>query len=273
MSLAVALGACFAAQSAVLRWTGGRTTKSESNFFSSIARVQSGMRGTPQVMLLGSSMTGRLPDRSRGFEGVANLGCDGGSAVETLRAMDAGTIPRPPEIIVEGNTLYRAVGAGETQISAALGKRWFRTGAEFPNLGAAGRPSSVAYTMLMERKMGRSDAATVQGFEVATRPAKVEGNGGHFDAKEDALLEETAGILRKLVAAGSKVTIVMLPPGAEPGTPNRTLPEELARRAGVPFWDLAAAVPQDQVHFTDGVHMDPASAAATMRTLLTATGH
>jgi hypothetical protein len=65
---------------------------------------------------------------------------------------------------------------------------------------------------------------------------------------------------------------VMLPPAAGPATPDRLLAEELARRGGVLFWDLARAIPPDSVRFTDGVHMAPPSAAATLRTLLDATG-
>jgi hypothetical protein len=259
-------------QTLVLRLTGGRTTKSESNYFSSVARLQSGIRGTPRVMLLGSSITGRLPDRNRGFEGVGNLGCDGGSAAEILRAMDKGSIPRAPQIIVEGNTLYRAVGAGKTELAAAIDKPWFRRGVDVPNLSAAGRPSAVTYTLLMERKMGSADAASATALPTITRPAPVLGEKPEVSDAENALLEELTGILGRLTAVGTKVTIVMLPPGAQAGTPNRVLPEELARRSGLPFWDLAAAIPPDSVRFTDGVHMDPPGAAATLRTLLDATG-
>ncbi|QJE96976.1 hypothetical protein [Luteolibacter luteus] len=270
--LIAALAACFGIQSLLIQRTGGRTTKSESNYFSSIARLQSGIRGEPQVMFLGSSITGRLPDRTRGFDGVANLGCDGGSAMETLRAMDAGTIPRAPYLIVEGNTLYRAVNAKETDVAKAMHKRWFRTGVTVPNLSASSRPSAMAYTLLMERKMGASGRPDVAPFEVTTHPT-LSPAPQETNKEEDALLEEAAGILRKLEAAGSKITIVMFPPGAEPSSPNRRLPEELARRAGLPFWDLANAIPPGMVKFTDGVHMDPASATAAVRTIFKATGY
>lgn len=272
LALVLSLAACFGAQTFALRWTGGRTTKSESNFFSSVARLQSGIRGTPEVLLLGSSITGRFPDRNRGVEGVGNLGCDGGSAVEILRAMDRGTVPRAARIIIEGNTLFRAIGAGETELAAALEKRWFRTGVELPNLSAAGRPSSMAYTLLMERKLGSVDAALARPFAVATRPAVVGGEAPSFSKDEEVLLEELTGILKRLSAAGSRILIVILPPGATPGTPHLMLPEELSRRCGLPFWNLAAALPPDSIRLTDGVHMDPASAASTLRTLLDATG-
>lgn len=274
LALIVALAACFGAQTLVIRQTGGRTTKSESNYFSSIARLQSGVRGEPRVMFLGSSITGRLPDRSRGVEGVANLGCDGGSAMETLRAMEEGIIPRAPYIIVEGNMLYRALDPKEGQASpsAAMRERWFRTGVAVPNLSAAGRPSSIAYTLLMERKLGASGSAGIGPFPVTTQPTLTPHQQPTSPA-EDALLEEAAGILRKLQAAGSRIAIIMFPPGADADSPGRRLPEELARRAGLPFWDLANAVPPGMVKFTDGVHMDPASATAALRTIFKATGY
>lgn len=268
----VALAACFGVQSLIIELTGGRTTKSESNYFSSIARLQSGVRGEPRVMFLGSSITGRLPDRSRGFDGVANLGCDGGSAMDALRAMDAGIIPRAPYLIVEGNTLCRAVGARETEVSAAMRERWFGRGVAIPNLSAAGRPSSMAYTLLMERKMGAGGSPDVAPLEVLTQPT-LSPRPQEASKEEDALLEEAARILRKLTAAGSKVTIIMFPPGAESDSPDRRLPEELARRAGLPFWDLANAIPPGMVKLTDGMHMDPSSATAVVRTIFKATGY
>lgn len=274
LSLAATALACYGAQSAVLHWTGGRTTKSESNYFSSLARLQNGSRGAPRVMLLGSSMTGRLPDRNRGFEGIANLGCDGGSAVEVLRAMDTGIIPRPPALIVEGNTLYAALGAKETELAAAMRTRSFRAGVAIPNLGAGGRPSAVAYTLLMERKMGRVDPASIAPLAVSSQPARmVEAGDRKFTKEEDTLLEELKGILQRLTAAGSKISIVMLPSGEDPTAGNPILSEELARRSGLPYWNLAAAIPKEAVRYTDAIHMDPPSAATALRTILDATGY
>lgn len=272
LSLALALAACFGAQTLVLRWTGGRTTKSESNFFSSVARVQSGVRGTPRVMLLGSSIAGRLPDRNRGFEGVGNLGCDGESAVEVLRAIDAGTIPGAPVLVIEGNTLFRAIDRKEAPLADTMESHWFHAGIGVPNLSAGGRPSAIVYTLLMERKMGRTDVASTQPLAVSTKPAPIVGEGALLAPGEEALVEELAGILRKLAAKGTRMTIVMYPPMVPMDSPDRRVPHELARRTGLPFWDLAGAIAPDAVRFTDAYHMDPPSAAAALRTILDATG-
>ena len=120
--------------------------------------------------------------------------------------------------------------------------------------------------------MGSASAGSAPVIPTRTRPVLVAGAPAQVSPAGNVLLDELTGILARLTAAGTKIIIVMLPPGAQAGTPNRVLPEELARRSGLPFWDLAAAIPPDSVRFTDGVHMDPPSAAATLRTLLDATG-
>ncbi|MEO8616420.1 MAG: hypothetical protein ABI600_14845, partial [Luteolibacter sp.] len=45
-------------QTVALRASGGKTLKCESNYFSSIARIQTETKGKSEVMLLGSSITG-----------------------------------------------------------------------------------------------------------------------------------------------------------------------------------------------------------------------
>ena len=85
--LVLSLAACFGLQSLALHLVGGRTAKSESNFFSSIARIQTGAaEPVAEVFLVGSSLTGRFPSRSAEFPDVANLGCDGENAAVVMRA-------------------------------------------------------------------------------------------------------------------------------------------------------------------------------------------
>lgn len=154
---AASLGTCFWAQSILLNAHDGRTNKSESNFFSSVARIQTGIQDQPKIMLLGSSMTGRLPDRTRGFPGVSNLGCDGASAVDTLRAMDEGLLPTAPQLIIEGNTLSRGTSQESSEISRAINSPWFKAGLIFRNLGATARPAAFAYSFLMSHQLRASD--------------------------------------------------------------------------------------------------------------------
>ncbi len=267
--LTLTLAACFALQSLALRTSGGKTTKSESNFFSSVARIQTGQRGQAETLLLGSSITGRLPDRSAGFAGVANLGIDGGSAADTLRALDRGLIELPPRVIVEGNTLHRAAGQEPGEVARAMESGWFAVGREIPNLGATARPSAFLYSWLMERKHGgpgSGDTAALPTGSVPRIPAKNE--APPLEGADEELAEELAAILRRLESKGCRVTMVLLPPGADADSPKRRIPLAIACRAGVRWWDLTEGLPAGTVEFTDGVHMSPESASATLTSLL-----
>jgi hypothetical protein len=263
------LALCFGLQAALLHRAGGRSVKSESNFFSSVARLQAGTRDSPQILMLGSSMTGRLPDRSRGFAGVANLGCDGGSAVEILRALDHGDLPLAPLLIIEGNTLHHGFEMQHSPVADEL-KTWtFRSGAKVPALGASGRPSALVYSAVMERKLGGGDTAPDGALlHPITHPAHLDpGATASLSASQEPLLQDLVEIARRLQGKGSRLAVVMLP-GAPVSPEIRTVAEEFARRSGISYWDLGAGIAKDEVKLTDGVHMAPASAAAAMRTIL-----
>lgn len=267
--LLVSLVVCFGAQSVALRAVGGRTVKSESNYFSSLARIQSGARGHPETMLLGSSITGRLPDRVNGFSGVANLGCDGGSAVDTLRAIDEGILQAAPTLVIEGNTIFLAVEDMETEIAGAMRSHWFSAGLRAPNLSATARPAAFAYSALMARKMGAMGAGTREGLEISSAPGAPDPPGLDLSIEENELLAELAEILRRLREQGAACVVVFYPSGRRPPLArSRELAVGLAVRAEVPFWDLTEGLADDAVRYTDGVHLNPASATKVMTTLM-----
>jgi hypothetical protein len=263
----VVLAACFGVQTLALRMSGGSTVKSESNYFSSIARIQTETRNSPCIMLLGSSMTGRLGDRAAEVPGVANLGCDGGSAVVALRAMDRGLLPVAPVLIIEANTLsYELEGRGK-EIASAIDSDWFKLGTRFPTLGATARPAAFGYSWLMARKDG-ARAAVTDGLPVSTKPAVLDpSQAPKLDATASKLVDELAAMLKRLEAKGSRVFLVMIPPGAKSGMLPE-VPRALACKSGVPWWDLNDGLPPDAVGFTDGLHLDAPSAAKVLATLL-----
>ena len=118
------LAACFGVQTIALRLVGGKTVKSESNYFSSIARIQNANRENevpPRVILLGSSMIARLGDRTASVPGVVNMGCDGGSAFITLRAIDRGELRAAPVIVVEANSLAIELQHRGKEIAESIG--------------------------------------------------------------------------------------------------------------------------------------------------------
>lgn len=268
LSLVFVLAACFGAQSLALRAVGGRTTKSESNYFSSLGRIQAGALGNPEVMLLGSSITGRLPDRANGFDGFANMGCDGGSALDALRAMDRGILPNAPWIVIEANTLHLALAGRPSEVAAAMERPWFRAGMNFSGVSAYSRPSAFLYSRLLAGKIGGfGTEGGLPDLGVSSLPAPVtESPGTPLAEAEENLVREMVAILGNLRSRGTRAVIVWLPPArGNPGVPDWLL--ELALRADVPFWDLGQEAQPGTVSLTDGVHMSAPSAARTVNTL------
>ena len=265
---ALTLVACFAAQTLALHLSGGRTAKSESNFFSSIGRIQAGAQGKPEVMVLGSSITGRLPDRAQGFAGFANMGCDGGSAVDALRAMDAGILPTAPLLVIEANTLHMALDDRPTEIGQAMRRPWFQVGLSIPNLAAYARPAAFFYSKLLARKIGGfGNADDADDLGVSSLPETITAPpNATLSARETELIDELSGIIGRFKAKGSDAMIVWLPP-ARTGWAAPPWILELARRSEIPYWDLGQQAAPGTVALTDGVHMAAPSAARTVRSL------
>jgi hypothetical protein len=269
ITFAATLAVLFTAQSLALRSVGGRTVKSESNFFSSIGRIQAGASSSPRVMLLGSSITGRLPDQAQGIEGWANMGCDGGSAVDVLRAMEEGILPTAPHLVVEANTLHLALMERPSEIAAAMRRPWFKVGLRVPNLAAYARPSAFLYSKLLARRTGGfegMESATDLGE--TTRPevaGEIPARG--MSDREAGFAREVGGILQRLRAQGTAPTIVWLPPARGDGHDTPPWILELSRLADAPYWDLAAGARAGSVVLTDGVHMAASSAWMTVSSL------
>jgi hypothetical protein len=259
--------ACLGLQTVALRLSGGKTLKSESNYFSSVARIQTETRGSPRVMLLGSSITGRLGDRAQKVAGVANLGCDGGSAMVTLRAMDEGILPAAPVLIIEANTLAYEFEKRGKEISAAIHADWFKVGMTAPNLGATARPTAFAYSWLMARKSEGVPSPGTGLLPIATKPHKLDpATAPVLDEKSAALVDEMAAILGRLKNKGCNIYLIMLP-GMPKDFPRKEIAVALACESGVPWWDLTEGLPEGAVGFTDGLHLDAASAQKVMNTL------
>ncbi len=267
--LLLAIAAGFGVQSLALRASGGRTAKSESNFFSSLGRVQAATRGTPEVMLLGSSITGRLPDRAQGFEGFANLGCDGGSAVDVLRAMDQGILPAAPVLVVEVNTLQLALDPKPSEISQAMNRPWFRAGVAISGLSAYARPAAFLYSKLLAGKTG-SIGDLPKGADLGGESLPQSASSAtplDLPADQEKLVAELVGILDRLKSKGSRVVLTWLPPARGDASPFPAWILELARRSDVPWWDLGQETAPGTVTLTDGVHMSASSAARTVNSL------
>jgi hypothetical protein len=265
----VTLAMCFAAQNIVLRWVGGRTIKSESNYFSSLARIQTSTKGKPHVLLLGSSITGRLPDRSQGFDGVACMGSDGGNAVEALRAIDEGFLPSAPVLLIEANTLYLALKPGESEIGRSIKSPWFRLGCRIACISATARPSAFVYSSLIAHKLKFGTKPISLPQENLSGPRRIDNcHGSDLSNEQRDAIATLAPILQRLRSRGTEPFLVWLPPARPRDQPPPAWILELARQSQTPWWDLPKDLPTDSIRLTDGVHMDASSAELTVAVLL-----
>ncbi|MDP4780108.1 MAG: hypothetical protein NWS16_07725, partial [Akkermansiaceae bacterium] len=252
-----------------LKAVGGRTTKSESNFFSSVGRIQAGTVGKPKVMLLGSSITGRLPDRANGFEGFANMGCDGGSAVDALRAIDSGILPIAPTLVIEANTLSLALDPMSSEVGAAMRSPWFKLGMRYPALSAYARPAAFAYSILLSRKIGEyGNPESEDDLKVTSKPrAILSAPQSSVSTEQKALIEELVPLLDRLEARGCKLVFIWLPPARSGNSPPPTWIRQLLAESHSLWWDLGNEALPELVTLTDSVHMSAPSAARTVISL------
>ncbi len=253
-------------QSVALKLSGGRTLKSESNYHSSIARIQTATKDNPEVLLLGSSITGRLPDRSHGFVGIANMGCDGGSALDTLRAIHRGDLPTAPLLIIEVNTLSLGLNAQKSEVSRGIGSNWFKLGTHFGPLSSTARPSAFAYSILYRWKIGSTQGPLTDILDTTSKP-EICNREYKLSFKESKLVIEICGLITDLQMKGCDTLLVMLPKAQESDSPNNRMASTISKRSGVPYWNLASGLGDDAIQYSDGVHMSPMSAASCMRTI------
>lgn len=268
--LMLTLAACFGVQALALRAAGGRTTKSESNYFSSLGRIQAGTVGKPEIMLLGSSITGRLPDRSQGFEGLANMGCDGGSAVDALRAMDKEFLPTAPILVIEANTVHLAMKQEASEVGAAMERPWFQAGMRVPSISSYARPSAFAYSQLLAKKIGGfGDPAADDDLRIASSPKPPLPQAPEpLATGEQALVDELAPLLKRLQNRGCRTIFVLLPAGRRSDTSLPAWLTTLVTESNSEWWDLATEVDPSLIVLTDHIHMSAPSAARTARTLM-----
>lgn len=268
---ATSLAVLFALQALALHMVGGRTIKSESNFFSSVGRIQAGVKGSPEIMLLGSSITGRLPDRAQGFDGLANMGCDGGSAADTLRAIHEGRLPQASVLLVEANALHIALN-GESEVASAIQGIWFQAGLRFSCLSAYARPSAFLYSLLLAHRTGNYGPAGGDdlGAGVPPGPPPAEWEPVNLTGKQREICTELTARIRDLRQAGCRIIMVWLPPARQNGIPPMPWIRQLVMDSGCEWWDLGQMASEQRVRLTDGVHMDAPTAGRTANSIITA---
>jgi hypothetical protein len=262
------LVACFSLQAYFRYALDMGTGKNESNYFSTLSRFQSAASPAAEIAFAGSSITGRIPGRESGNEGIANLGSDGGPALDGIRLIASGQIEAPKWLVIEANTLYGGVGYAETLIVKGAQSFWFDVGTRFPLFGASSRPSAMLYAKMLRRpKVLDGDA-----FQVTSNIVE-HGNGDRledFTKEEKKRFDDYVSFLEVLQRKGVKFMIVTYPAGVMTERENllmRHTISALANHFPLSYIDLETQIPREELQFTDSVHLGPQSAARVLQTI------
>lgn len=244
------------------------TGKSESNYYSTMSRFQAAATPPAEMAFAGSSITGRIPGREVGNLNIANLGSDGGPALDGMRLIAMGKIDTPQCLVIEANTLYGGVGFGDTLIVKGAQGPWFYVGAKIPLVGASARPSGMLYAKLLRRpKVLISDAFAVTSNQIES----VIGDPlRDFKEGEKKRFDDYVATLEQLQQRGVKILIVTYPAGVMTERETflmKTTINQLAVRFPVTYLDLEKQIPRGDLEFTDSVHLGPESAARVLKTI------
>lgn len=251
----------FTGQFALIRKVDGRPGKGESNFFSSLARVQRACAAECEMALVGSSVTGRLPDRTAGIAGIANLGIDGGNGLDGLRAIEDGLVQVRRHVVIETNTLAVGLHAKDVQVSDGFDGLWFQLGKKFPLFSYSARPTSMIYLLARSRSSADAGAAATPpaapslGPEVITRLPELP-----LPALEEGRVDRMCQGIETLKQRGILVTLVQYPPAANETSMEYRMAAAISARCQIPLWNLGRALPKDTYVLTDGIHLDARSA-------------
>ena len=264
LGVTFALALCFVLQAVCYYGLDWKTGKGESNYFSTLSRFQAAANPPAEIAFAGSSITGRLPGREVGNATVANLGSDGGPALDGIGLIVAGVIAPPKCLVIETNTMYGGVGFGDSLITRNARSPWFRVGSRVPLLGAAARPSAMLYSQLLRRPRVLEGAAFAVSLSKVTPP-----EGFVMSDLEEQRFQRYQEAIHKLQSLGVRVVLAQYPAGKMREREDqlmRATVDRLQQSASLPFLNLEEQVPRDELGFTDPVHLDPASAARILST-------
>ena len=127
-----------------------KVSKGESNYFSSLNRIQYAASEPNDIVLVGSSIIGRLPGRESGIADVGNLGIDGGSTLDGLRVFDEKSIICRKLLVCEMNTIL-SPNAGSKLLSKGVNGVMFDLGCNFNHFAVGSRPSFMAYGYTIDK--------------------------------------------------------------------------------------------------------------------------
>lgn len=197
------------------------------------------------------------------------MGCDGGCAIDVLRAMDRGELPAAPRLMVEVNTMTRALDPQESAIGAATTRPWFKLGMRVPLLSAYARPSGFFYSKLLARKIGSFEIKDgSQDLGISSLPTVISMPERDWGDAEQSIIDEVDGIVRRLRANETETIFYWIPPGRGAGDAPMSWLLALPARSEAPWWDVGQEADPSLIELTDGAHMAAPSAARTVRSVM-----
>ena len=268
IGIGIGFAVCIGLQSLAYFGFHGKTGKGESNYFSTLGRFQVAAHPATRIAFAGSSISGRIPGREAGFHEIANLGADGGAAIDAITLLSRGEIETPRWLVIEANTLHGGAAEGESALVKAAQGPWFSVGVKVPLLGHTARPSAMLYAALLRRP----SALTGENFSVTPDSVGIPTNKNAFEFTEGEKqrLRQYDRELGVLNGKGCKFIIATFPAGSLTEREDWLMKASIAELAGrypMTYLDLRQQIPRERLIFTDSVHLAPQSAADALATL------
>jgi hypothetical protein len=244
------------------RLTGTSAVLLESNLQSNLARASRYLNASKvDTVLVGSSMTGRLlPSYFKG-EGmnISNLGLDGCHAPFGLEII----LMRkdlPQRVLIETASLDHDPNANEKTVREAIQTPTFKIGRVVEAFRPENRPLSLLYwwcKQLSDRKPGGSSHPAFINDQQNADPTS-ESSKSELIGNDQAIEE----ILITLKKRGVDVRLFSIPHADGWGMPQSGRIAKISKDVGIPILEPGVEIAKrtDTLRFTDGAHLDVASA-------------
>ena len=230
---------------------------------------------TPDVVLLGSSLTARIKEEHFAILRVRNLGIAGGSPLTGLRIILLNPQSLPKTILIETNLLSNVADEALIRKFSTSGRDFFFSPvrmavAAYENWRhmAADRTHSSAYVHRLLQGPPQEYNSQVYLDRVA------QGYGQDATAALQNNVDQLAQLVSSARALGARVLLLELP-YAEQLDQTRIVQDTrriVSRRFGGPNEWLHLRIAQSDLRWPDGAHFDERSAVMTARAIERAVG-
>ena len=255
LPIAVTAALTFAAYAAFVQFAPFSVPVVQNQIDTNMMRAQNFLAGDPETVLVGSSLTFRLPTALLEPQ-VSNIGMVGGSSLTGLAIVD-GSGQRPRLVLVETNLLERPLDSTAVQAQLRFPERFlrrhlrvFRTGYDPANLLWRGL-TYLTHQMDVEPVLTPEAARAFYQEQQLFKAQPPEAMGFQRN------LKQTAALVASLQAKGIRVGFFEMP--IDPGLMNSPADRMIRRETMAAFppgrycW-LHLGVPGG-AHTVDGVHL------------------